>query len=276
VPRENVGAIDRRALGVDDPIHVERALERIEGGRRTAVPDAAGTPRQRHDRRAWIDAGAVVADIAARGIAEDDVDLLCIRRPHAEAEHGGRAAWRDVLVGAEAAPARQVIALDLARRAGQPEFAIALVRSRVVNLGRDPPAVAALRPVEDDTPAERAGGVREIERDRGAEHRAAVLADGLLHRQVQQPEVREASACVPTAAQPGVAEDRSLQAGEVLELDSLRRHVAVSPAPLCRQAQPHAGIGVTASSAGPISRTRLDAALYVVSDRDVIPTCGPR
>lgn len=225
ISREDVRAIDRVALRVHEPVHVRQDLERAEVWQGSAVPDAVRAANEGDRGTRGVDAGPIIVDVATVRLAKHDLDASGIGRPDREAQGGGATARRLIFVSAQAPAIGEVIAFDLrGRRVGaQAEAPVAIGGVLVMDFRGDAPEVGALRAIERHSPLELLARLREVERDRGDKGRAPILADDFLHGRVG-PVLGITPLGVPAAAQPGIAEDASLQSGEEPELHCLEGH----------------------------------------------------
>ena len=201
--RVQVALVRDGAVVLGDPVHVGLVVEGREVRQPGVVlvrdPDAVILPGHRERSPLGMHPLAVVGDVAAgdRGRrqrlvarrplgvvdveerAEDDLDRSGVGRPDREADAILRRPVSPMLLGAQAAVVRQVVALlldGIAVAGPEREGARAVRRLGVAHLGGDAPLVLPRRAVDDDAPAERPPGLRLIKPDLGPVAGAAVLA----------------------------------------------------------------------------------------------------
>ena len=177
-----VGAVGDAAIILDDPEHVGAVVEPEEArqlriGQVGFPHTVAGGP---HRDGLPDNPGAVVGDVADRGVAEDDRNLLCVGRPHRELDALG-AVGGPARVGAQLSAGGKPIVL-FTRVGGQCEGALPGGGVWVGDFGGDGPQVATGTAVCDDAPGILGADLGVGEFDGGGVRGAAVDAGVLLHR----------------------------------------------------------------------------------------------
>src|SRR5262249_20199378 len=229
VAGEDVGAIDRIALGVLDTVHVGHALEGGKVGKDCALPDAVHALCERENGPCRIYPVAVVGDVAVGRRAEYHLDAERVGRPRGKPQ-AGCGSVREELPRTQPAGVREIkVLLPRLRSCRQFELAKALGGAYVVHFRGDTPKIRAAGAVEPDAPAKPRAELGLIEEDSCGEAGAPVLGGAGCHRRLS-PDRREPARGIPASGEARVAEDRSLEAREIPELYGYCRHGGFRPA----------------------------------------------
>lgn len=190
---------------------VGQAHERLEVRLRNAGPDAVTDVVELDERLVRVNPGPVVVDVAVVLGSEDDLNIFGVRRPDCEPD-ALLTALAELLGSKEPAKREVVACCGLPSGLRQDRVAFGPDHTQVRVLSGNPPLVPSRRSVHADAPPDLVASQSVVEIHRHFEGRAAVLGDDLPHRYI--------APAVPCARQPGVTEQRPLNASDVHEPDS--------------------------------------------------------